>query len=169
MLISAFWATSWQFFSNFFPISRNFTKFYLHSKFQVNWTIQTEIIIEGVGAESALPRPYQSAKSPACLGLKLFQWCKSARNLMSPVVPQLDKWQKFKSIQRDKNDCILYKIHPPPPNAMNPHLSSCGTIVNFKYYSYTVLINLLCRAWPTSNKQPSTWRAKLCQLTIPGI
>ena len=54
------------FFQIFFSISRNFTKYYLHAKFQINWTIQTEI--RG-GAESALPRPYQSAKSPACLGL----------------------------------------------------------------------------------------------------
>ena len=72
MLISAFWATSCQLFSNFFLRSRHFTKYkyYLHAKFQINWTIQTEIT-EGEGAESALPRPYQSAKSPACLGLTL--------------------------------------------------------------------------------------------------
>ena len=30
-------------FSNFFSISRNYTKFYLHAKIQINWTIQTEI------------------------------------------------------------------------------------------------------------------------------
>ena len=54
------------FFRILFSISRNFTKYYLHAKFQVNWTIQTEIT-EG---ESALARPYQSAKNPACLGLR---------------------------------------------------------------------------------------------------
>ena len=61
------------FFLNFFSISRNFTKYDLHAKFQINWTIQTEIT-EG-GAESVLPRPYQSAKSRACVGLneKLFR------------------------------------------------------------------------------------------------
>ena len=42
-------------FSDFFSISRNFTKYYLHAKFQINWTIQTEIT-EG-GADSAPPLP----------------------------------------------------------------------------------------------------------------
>ena len=30
-------------FQNFFSISRNFTKYHLHAKFQISWTIQTEI------------------------------------------------------------------------------------------------------------------------------
>ena len=30
-------------FPNFFPIFRNFAKCYPHAKFQINWTIQTEI------------------------------------------------------------------------------------------------------------------------------
>ena len=69
MLINnVFWATSWQFFFEFFSISRNFVRYYLRAKFQINWRIQTEIT-EGGGAESALPQPYQSAKSLACLGL----------------------------------------------------------------------------------------------------
>ena len=38
------------------------------AKFQINCTIQTEIT-GGGGGGSALPRPYQSAKSPACLEL----------------------------------------------------------------------------------------------------
>ena len=62
------------FFYFFFWILRNFTKYYLHAKFQINWTIQTEIT-EGEG-ESTLPRPYQSAKSPACLGLNTSSVCK---------------------------------------------------------------------------------------------
>ena len=32
-----------QFLANFFSISINFTKYCLHAKFQINWTIQTEI------------------------------------------------------------------------------------------------------------------------------
>ena len=43
----------------------------MHAKFQINWTIQTQIT-EGGGAESALSPPYQPAKSPACLGLIVF-------------------------------------------------------------------------------------------------
>ena len=39
-------------FFGFFSISRNFTKYYLHAKFQINWTIQTEIT---GGAESDPP------------------------------------------------------------------------------------------------------------------
>ena len=66
MLISAFLTTSWQFFLNFFLISRIFAKYYLHAKFQINWTIQTEIT-EGGGGGGAALWPYQSAKSPACL------------------------------------------------------------------------------------------------------
>ena len=54
------------FFRSFSSISRHFAKNYLHAKFQINWTIQTEI------TESALSPPYQSAKSPACLGLIVF-------------------------------------------------------------------------------------------------
>ena len=49
----------------FSSISRNFTKYYLHAKFQINWTIQTEIT-EG-GKMPPTPQPYQSAESPACL------------------------------------------------------------------------------------------------------
>ena len=55
-------------FSDFFSISRNFTKYYLHAKFQINWTIQTEIT-EGGRICPPPPQPYQSAKSPVCLGL----------------------------------------------------------------------------------------------------
>ena len=58
------------FFSVLFLISRNFTKYYLHAKFQINWTIQTEIT-KGGRAESAVPGPYQFAKIPACLGVSL--------------------------------------------------------------------------------------------------
>ena len=54
-------------FSDFFSISINFIKYYLHAKFQINWIIQTEIT--GVG-QNLHPRPYQSAKGPTCLGLK---------------------------------------------------------------------------------------------------
>ena len=36
------------FLAMFFSISRNFTKYYLHAKFQINWIIQTEIT-EGGG------------------------------------------------------------------------------------------------------------------------
>ena len=41
-------------FFEFFSISRNFTKYYLHAKFQINWSIQTEIT--GGGGEN-LPCP----------------------------------------------------------------------------------------------------------------
>ena len=52
----------------FFSISRNFTNFYLHAKFQLNWTIQTEITEgEGGGAESASPA------IPICKKLGLFR------------------------------------------------------------------------------------------------
>ena len=40
-------------FSIFFCTLRNFAKYYLHAKFQTNWTIQTEIT-EGGWAESTL-------------------------------------------------------------------------------------------------------------------
>ena len=43
MLISAFEQLPGNFFQVFFSISRNFTKYYLHAKFQINWTTQTEI------------------------------------------------------------------------------------------------------------------------------
>ena len=45
-----------------------------------------------------------------------------------PIVSQLDKCVKFKSIQGDKNDCILHKIIP--RNFMNfRHLFSCDTLI----------------------------------------
>ena len=66
MLISAFWATSWHFFFQFFfSISRNFVKQYLHAKFQINWSHSTEIT---EGAESVLPQSY-----PICKKLSLFR------------------------------------------------------------------------------------------------
>ena len=55
-------------FSNFFLDIENFAKYYEYAKFLINCTIQTEIT--GLGAESALSQPYQSAKSPSCLRLK---------------------------------------------------------------------------------------------------
>ena len=56
-------------FPNFYSISRYFAKYYLHAKFEISWTIQTEIT-EG-GADSAFPvHSMQSVKSQACLGLK---------------------------------------------------------------------------------------------------
>ena len=71
MLISAFWATSLQFLKTFFLDIETFYQ-----------TLSTCLISDqldhpnrnykGGGAESALPRPYQSANSPACLGLKNF-------------------------------------------------------------------------------------------------
>ena len=36
----------------FFSISRNFAKFYLFAKFQINWTIQIEIIVGGGGEQN---------------------------------------------------------------------------------------------------------------------
>ena len=43
-------------FSNFFLISRNFAKYYLHAQFQINWTIQTEITEGGgVGGGRIIP------------------------------------------------------------------------------------------------------------------
>ena len=63
-VLSNFLAIFFKYFSRYREI---FAKYYLHAKFQINWTIQTEIT---EGAESALPRQYQSVKSPACLGLK---------------------------------------------------------------------------------------------------
>ena len=56
------------FFRIFFSISRNFTKHYLHAKFQINWTIKTEITEP---PPPPPPRPYQFAKSLACLGLTI--------------------------------------------------------------------------------------------------
>ena len=53
------------FFKFFFSISRNFTKFYLHAKFQINWTIQTEIT-EGVAE-------YASPVIPICKKPSLFR------------------------------------------------------------------------------------------------
>ena len=61
------------FFQIFFSISRNSTKYHLHTKFQINWTIRTEITEGGGGQNLPLPCPYQSAKNPACLGLKITQ------------------------------------------------------------------------------------------------
>ena len=52
--------------SNFLAISRNFTKYYLHTKFQVNWTIQTEIIEGGRFCLSAIP----IYKKPGLFGVK---------------------------------------------------------------------------------------------------
>ena len=62
--------------SNFLAFFSNFSlyrKIYqiLSTRQISDWTIQTEITDGGGGAESALPWPYQSAKSPACLGLIL--------------------------------------------------------------------------------------------------
>ena len=37
----------------FFSISRNFTKYYIHAKIQINWTIQTEITEGGGGGGRA--------------------------------------------------------------------------------------------------------------------
>ena len=62
------------FFHFFFLAIENFAKYYLHAKFQINRTIQTEIT-GGGREESALPQPYQSAKSPACSGLKQYSMC----------------------------------------------------------------------------------------------
>ena len=42
-------------FANFFSISRNFTKNYLHAKFQINWTIRTEITLGGGGRSPSPP------------------------------------------------------------------------------------------------------------------
>ena len=43
-------------FSIFLSISRNFSKYYPHAKFQINWTIQTEITEGGrICPPSAIP------------------------------------------------------------------------------------------------------------------
>ena len=62
------------FLKSFFSISRNFTKYYLHAKFQINWIIQTEIT---EGAESPPPPPpYQSANKPGLFGVKWHRYYK---------------------------------------------------------------------------------------------
>ena len=43
------------FFRIFFSISRNFAKYYMHAKFQIKWTIQTEITDGGGGRICPLP------------------------------------------------------------------------------------------------------------------
>ena len=50
----------------FFPISRNFTKYYLHAKFQISWTIQTEI------TEICPPTAIPIFKKPGLFSVK---WC----------------------------------------------------------------------------------------------
>ena len=72
MMIQRFEQLPGNFFQTFFSISRNFIKFNLHAKFQINWTIQTEIT--GGGQNLSPPWPYPSAKSPACLGLIMLRW-----------------------------------------------------------------------------------------------
>ena len=43
------------FFPIFFPIERKFAKYYTHAKFQINWTIQTEITGGGKGGAESAP------------------------------------------------------------------------------------------------------------------
>ena len=50
-----------------FWIPRHLTKYYLHEKFQINWTIQTEI---RKGAESALPG-HTNLEKPGLFRVKL--------------------------------------------------------------------------------------------------
>ena len=57
-------------FPIFFSISRNFTKYYLHAKFQINWTIQTEIT-EGVRISPPLAIPI--CKKPNLFRVKGFR------------------------------------------------------------------------------------------------
>ena len=84
-------------FKIFFSISRNFTKYYLYVKFQMNWMIQTESTEGG----TALPRLHQSAKCPACLGL-------------SNVKGQLQRFYKSVSYKRAvkilKHDICITQI-----------------------------------------------------------
>ena len=56
-------------------------------------------------------------------------------NQAIPIVSQLDKCLKFKSIRGDKNDYTLHKITP--RNAINfRYLSSCGTIAKTAHYAF---------------------------------
>ena len=59
------------FFRIFFSVSRSFTNYYLHAKFQINWTIQTEITEGGGGAESAIP----ICKNPGLFRVKILTGC----------------------------------------------------------------------------------------------
>ena len=59
MLISAFWATFWQLFSRYREIL-------LSAIYMPNFRSIGQFKHKLRGAESALPRPYQSAKSLAC-------------------------------------------------------------------------------------------------------
>ena len=77
-------------FSDFFSISRNFTKYYLHAKFQINWSIQTEITEGGRICPPPL-QPYQSAKRLACLGINHGLFQSSLR-----CVDGFQKFQRFR-------------------------------------------------------------------------
>ena len=57
-------------FRIFFSISRNFTKDYLHAKFQTNWTIQTEIR-GGGGGRICLPPTIPICKKPGLFTVKI--------------------------------------------------------------------------------------------------
>ena len=57
------------FLAIFFSISRTFTKYYLHAKFQINWTIQTEI---SEGGRICPPPSIPICKKPGLFRVKLF-------------------------------------------------------------------------------------------------
>ena len=70
--IIAFRTTFGKFCPIFSSILSCFARYHLNAQFQINWTIQTENT-EGGGGEFGPSWPYQSAKSPACLGSTLFR------------------------------------------------------------------------------------------------
>ena len=47
----------WQFFFKFFLKIDKLLNYYLHAKFQINWTIQTEITEPGAELPNPLPPP----------------------------------------------------------------------------------------------------------------
>ena len=61
-------------FFKVFSILRNFTKYYLHAKFQINWTIQTEIT-EGTRICPSLVIPI--CEKPGLFRVKIFYTAKA--------------------------------------------------------------------------------------------
>ena len=58
------------FFSNLISVSRNFTNYHLRVKFQINWTIQTEITWGGGGGQNLSSKAIPICKKPGLFRVK---------------------------------------------------------------------------------------------------
>ena len=129
-LISAFWATSWQFFFEFFSISRNFVRYYLRAKFQINWTIQTEITEEGrICPPPAIP----ICKNPGLFRVKL---CFSTESqALDGLAPKFELINMHELINKSTNNYVTLL---PLENGTN--LNTKGWICkNCKYFVYILM------------------------------